>query len=70
MEIEIYELIAVVVSFIVGLIVSKQYYSKFKAKLSQVRRCLDRLDDALADNKISKEEAKEIFESCKQIFER
>jgi uncharacterized membrane protein YciS (DUF1049 family) len=70
MEIEIYELVAVVVSFIVGLIVSKQYYSKFKAKLSQVRRCFDRLDDALADDTISKSEAKEIFENCKQIFER
>jgi uncharacterized membrane protein YciS (DUF1049 family) len=70
MEIEIYELTAVVMSFIVGLIVSKQYYAKFKAKLSQVRRCLDRLDDALADDTISKSEAKEIFENCKQIFER
>lgn len=69
MEVEIYELVAVVVSFVIGIIAARAYYSKFKTTLRNVRNCIDAIDDALADDTITKEEAQRIVEYCKRIID-
>jgi len=69
MTVGIYEVVAVVVSFIIGLVVSRQYYRKFKGVLHDVRVCIDTIDDALADDTVTKEEVKQIVSNCKKIIE-
>jgi len=61
---EVYEVVAVLVSFLIGLIASRQYYKKFKAVLNQITTCLDEIHEALEDDQLTKEEVKEIYESC------
>lgn len=69
MEVEIYELVAVVVSFVIGIIAARAYYGKFKTTLRNVRNCIDAIDDALADDTITKEEVQRIVEYCKRIID-
>lgn len=69
MEVEIYELVAVVVSFVIGIIAARAYYSKFKTTLRNVRNCIDAIDDAFADDTITKEEVQRIVEHCKRIID-
>ena len=64
MEEELLNVIAVVVSFLIGLISASAYYQKFKKALKTVRNCIDTLDNALADDKLTKEEVKLIWERC------
>jgi len=67
---EVYEVVAVIVSFVIGYIVTRAYYQKFKEKLHQIRECLDRVDEALADDTITKEEVQRIYEECSKILRR
>ncbi|RLG82352.1 MAG: hypothetical protein DRO40_07925 [Thermoprotei archaeon] len=66
---EVYEVIAVISSFIIGLIVGRQYYKRFKEILHKVRICIDAVDDALADDTVTKEEVRKIVENCRRILE-
>lgn len=66
---DIYAVVAVVASFVIGLIVSKQYYKKFKNTLHKIRNCIDSIDSALQDDKITKEEIQQIVNNCKKILE-
>lgn len=65
---EWYEVVTVVVSFAIGAIATSKYYAKFKKALHNIRECIDSIDNALADDKITKEEVKQIVEDCKKIF--
>jgi len=69
---DMWGVLSTVGTYIIGLIAAgaiggaivRQYYKKFKDVLTQVRNCIDAIDDAFADNSISKEEAKSIYEKC------
>lgn len=63
---ELYDVIAVIISFSIGLIAGKVYYGKFKDALHSLRECITAIDNAFADDSISKEEVKEIYEKCIQ----
>jgi len=67
--VELYEVVAVVVSFLIGLIAGRQYYGVFKKKLHQVRDCIDAIDDALQDDTLTKEEVRRIVENCRKIVD-
>lgn len=64
MDVSIYEVVAVVVSFLIGLVVSRAYYKKFKEILHQVRDCIDAIDTAFEDDSLTKEEVRDIYEKC------
>lgn len=44
------------------------YYLHFKKKLSEFRACLDAVDDALKDNKVSEEEFRTVWDRCYAFF--
>jgi len=71
---DIYGVISVVVTFLIGLIVggvaSRTYYKKFKDAVHAVRNCIDDVDDAFADDQISKEEVRQIYEKCFKPIKR
>ena len=68
--VEWFEFVAAVVSFVIGLVSAKVYYRKFKKKLHEIRECIDAIDNALEDDKITKEEVKQIVNKCKEIIGR
>lgn len=68
MGVEIYEFVAVVVSFVTGIIAARAYYGKFKTMFRNVRNCIDAIDNALTDDKVTKEEVKEIVDRCKGLL--
>lgn len=68
MDVNTYELIAVAISFVIGLVSGRAYYSKFKRTLQCVRNCIDAIDNALTDDKVTKEEVKEIVDRCKGLL--
>ncbi|MEN3051791.1 MAG: hypothetical protein ABC596_08295 [Candidatus Methanosuratincola petrocarbonis] len=67
--VDVWEVVAVVGSFVIGLLVSKAYYGRFKKLLHQLRMCIDSIDDALSDDTLTREEVKKIVENCKKIVE-
>jgi len=69
MEFNWYDVLAVVISFVVGFLASRVSYQKVKVKLGQVSECLKAVSDALADDTITRDELKRIVESCKKIIE-
>jgi len=69
MEFNWYDVLAVVISFVVGFLASRISYQKVKEKLEQVSECLKAVSDALADDTITRDELKRIVESCKKIIE-
>ena len=75
MDAGMYELVGVVVSFAVGVIGASKYYKKFKQKLKEVREVVDAistlmndLDNAFADDKITKEEVEKIYKDLKKLY--
>jgi len=72
---EWYEFVAVVVSFVMGIVGASGYYRKFKkaikeavSKLEEITKCIKSIDQALEDDKITKEEVKVIWDNCKFII--
>ena len=69
---DIWSVVSTVVTYIIALIaggviggaLAKQYYKKFKDALTQIRNCIDAVDNAFADDSITKEEVKAIYEKC------
>lgn len=75
MEETLYELISLIIGLIIGAAVARGFaYQRFKDILHKVRCCTEALDNAFADDKITKDEVKEIYEKCfkeiKQIIEK
>ena len=65
----LYEVAAVVVSFIIGLIIARQYYKRFKAKLHELRELVDAVDDSLKDNRITRDEIQKIVDKAKDLLD-
>ena len=69
---DIWSVVSTVVTYIIALIaggviggaLARQYYKKFKDVLTQVRNCIDAIDDAFADDTLTKEEVQKIYENC------
>lgn len=72
MDIGVYEVIATVITFVIGLIVGnavyKVKYMLIKSKIRALRQLIDAIDNALADDKVTKEEVKEIVDRCKGLL--
>ena len=73
--VEWYEFVAVVVSFVIGIVGASGYYRKFKkamkeavSKFEEVMKCVKSIDQAFEDDKITKEEVKMIWDNCKFII--
>jgi len=74
--VEWYELVAVVVSFLIGMIGANSYYKKFKNTLKEVKDVVDSLgevfetlDNALKDDNISADEVRMIYAKIKKLYE-
>lgn len=53
------------------LVIIGYYFGRYvvlKSLLDTFRTCIDRIDDALKDNKVSEEEFKKIWEACYERF--
>ena len=46
------------------------YYLYFKKKLSELRACLDAVDDALKDNNVTEEEFRNVWDRCYAFFKK
>jgi len=64
----LYEVAAVVVSFLIGLIAARQYYVKFKKKLHDVRELIAAIDDALKDDRVTKDEIQKILNEAEDLL--
>lgn len=58
--------VGIVISLATGYYGSKWYF--FKGKLSTVRTCIDKVDDALKDDKVSEQEYRDIWDNCYKRF--
>ncbi len=65
------DLIAQIVSalLVAALVFIPVAYAAGKQKLKKVIRCLQQVDKAIEDDKISREEIKTIWEVCRQLWE-
>ena len=59
-------MIEVILGFIAGL---GSGYVLFKLRFGQVRKLVDAIDDAVADDKISGEEAKKIYDALEPLID-
>jgi len=64
----LYEVIAVGSSFLLGLVVARHYYKQFKAILHEVRELIDAIDDTLKDNRVTKDEIQKIVDEAKDLL--
>lgn len=62
MEIDILQLLAILGAEALG------FFALFRLRLSQIRKVIDRLDDALYDDKVTEEEYRGIWEAVKALF--
>jgi len=76
MEVTIYDLIAVVITFVISLIGTSTYYRKFKKTLKEgadvitsVSTLLNDIKNALDDDQLTKEEVKKIMDDSQNIIE-
>lgn len=63
------ELVTAILAIVGAIGASLVVWNKFKSRLSQIRKLIDTLDDALYDNKVTEKEYREIWESFKAIIE-
>lgn len=64
MDVAVYEVVAVLVSFGIGVIASKRYYQKVKVSVKELKECIETVEKALEDDKVTKEEVRAIFKEC------
>lgn len=64
MDAAVYEVVAVLVSFGIGVFVTKRHYLKLKHGLSEVCQCLQVIEQALKDDRITKEEVNRMVKEC------
>jgi len=64
----LYEVVAVVVSFLMGFGVAKLYYARFKSILHEMREVIDAMDDALKDDRVTKDEVQKIVGEAKDLL--
>lgn len=63
------ELVTAIIAILGAIGASLVVWNKFKSRLTQIRKLIDTLDDALYDNKVTEKEYQEIWESFKAIIE-
>lgn len=70
MDAAVYEVVAVLVSFGIGVIASKRYYQKVKVSVKELKECIETVEKALEDDKVTKEEVSKLFKECVKDFRR
>jgi hypothetical protein len=65
---QVYQLLPLLATFLLGLIGSFVYWGKFKTKLHAVTNFLVEVDKAIYDNQITEEEFRRIYEAGKKII--
>jgi len=61
------ELVTAIIAVASAIAVSLAAWNRFKGKLSQIRKLVDDLDDALYDDKLSEEEYRKIWEYFTEV---
>ena len=75
MEVTLYDLVAVVITFVITLIGTSSYYRKFKKTLkegadvvSSVNTLIHDIREALEDDQLTKEEVKKIIDDSQNVI--
>ena len=63
------ELVTAIIAVLSAIGITFAVWNKFKSKVTEIRKFIDILDDALYDNKVSEKEYQEIWESFKAIIQ-
>ena len=63
------ELITAIIAIVSAIGVSLVAWNSFKEKLSQIRKFVDTLDDALYDNEVTEKEYQQIWENFVSVIE-
>jgi hypothetical protein len=63
------ELITAIIAVVSAIGVSLAAWKTFKEKLSQIRKFVDTLDDALYDNEVTEKEYQQIWEKFVSVIE-
>lgn len=70
MDATVYEIVAVLVSFGIGVVATRRYYQKVKASVKELKECIEVVEKALEDDRITKEEVNRLFKECIKDFRR
>lgn len=62
--------IAVIISFVIGILAKQPAFQKAKGRLSNAREFIIQVDDALYDNKVTEEEFRKIFDAGKKLVDK
>lgn len=70
MDAAVYEVVAVLISFVIGVLASSRYYKRVKIAIDEITDCLNVIEQALEDDRITKEEVNKLFKECIKDFRR